>query len=290
MEIAVQADLKTEVKALQVACQRQRLSFSSRAASCRSIKERTNATHTAGQSTVRREMAKSCCFAKVRLRPLAKTVWADYCVVDDDLLADEHFEIKCASGDCFLRTRAAEPPTLVNGIPVCETKLEDGDEVHVGNTSFKVQVFGQHLERPEEKAGNASADESEIGDGEKDLSSAQQLVSLLELSEEAEATVDEDMNEVAFLTKLLDKELFKDATTVAAYLLGKTKAVQWATECVQNVCTDVKKDPSNSFSAATQWASDPSEDNRRNAERAANGGKSGDPTTWLALRSILQRW
>ena len=60
----------------------------------------------------------------------------------DGKLSDRHFEVLCDGWDCRLRDLDSEHGTRLNGQPVREASLHDGDTILAGETSFQVKIKG----------------------------------------------------------------------------------------------------------------------------------------------------
>jgi hypothetical protein len=74
----------------------------------------------------------------------------------------------------------------------------------------------------------------------------------------------------AFLAALTQQQLLPDAVRFLAALLPKRTAVAWACRCVRSIFPELAPPAAAAVKAAENWSGNPSEPNRRAAEKAAN--------------------
>ena len=87
-----------------------------------------------------------------------------------------------------------------------------------------------------------------------------------------------------YLDRLIAQELFPDGLRFVAGWLPKPDAVRWACHCVQGLLGEQLTDgEKRAFDAALCWAAEPTEENRRAAEAAAEKNQFNGPASWLAL-------
>lgn len=67
---------------------------------------------------------------------------ADFVIRQDKSMSSQHFEVHCDGELCTLRDLGSSNGTLVNGLPVTQTQLHDGDAIKAGATTFTVTVVG----------------------------------------------------------------------------------------------------------------------------------------------------
>ena len=60
--------------------------------------------------------------------------------VEDDRVSGEHLFITFASGEFRLRDAGSTNGTLLNGSPVTEFALKDGDQIRVGHTVMTMEI------------------------------------------------------------------------------------------------------------------------------------------------------
>jgi pSer/pThr/pTyr-binding forkhead associated (FHA) protein len=99
---------------------------------------------------------------KILLQPgqslkIGRTEWADFAVPHDAHMSGLHFAVRCEQADCTLEDLRSTNGTQVNGQPIKQTTLQDGDMVRAGRTQFRVQI-----EQPEMAA--ATENESPLAE------------------------------------------------------------------------------------------------------------------------------
>jgi hypothetical protein len=67
----------------------------------------------------------------------------------DERLANTHFELRCDFRACRVRDVAGSGGTYVNGRPVAEVALKDGDRITAGSLTFLVRLTGTALQPPD---------------------------------------------------------------------------------------------------------------------------------------------
>jgi hypothetical protein len=82
---------------------------------------------------------------KILLQPgqslkIGRTEWADFAVPHDAHMSGLHFAVRCEQADCTLEDLRSTNGTLVNGQPVKQAALQDGDMLRAGRTQFRVQI------------------------------------------------------------------------------------------------------------------------------------------------------
>jgi len=216
---------------------------------------------------------------------VGRTEWADFSFPADDAMSDVHFAVTCSPRGCRLCTLGAGA-TLVNGAPVQETGLRSGDRVTAGATTFVVRIEGEPGE-PEPDAAQPAVPAEPVSSAAPTGSperTAADYCGNLELTDEARPLLDPEVSPEQFLDRLVAGELFPDALRFVAAWLPKPEAVRWACDCVQgSLGTQLTGGEQRAFDAALRWAAEPSEENRRRAERAAEGNQFNGPASWLAL-------
>ncbi len=76
-------------------------------------------------------------------RNVGRTHWADFSIENDRGMADVHFVVKCDAGECVIRSFDSAHTTFLNGQPITEATLSDGDRITAGETTFTVRFVGQ---------------------------------------------------------------------------------------------------------------------------------------------------
>ena len=82
---------------------------------------------------------------KILLQPgqslkIGRTEWADFAVPHDAHMSGLHFAVRCEQAGCTLEDLRSTNGTLVNGQPVKQATLQDGDMLRAGRTQFQVQI------------------------------------------------------------------------------------------------------------------------------------------------------
>lgn len=226
---------------------------------------------TAGPATGRRFRLRQGQVARI-----GRTQWADFSVPDDAEMADVHFELGCNAQSCWLRqVNAAE--ILRNGEPVEECRVRHGDLIAAGQSSFSVTLEGVSLDLP---AVDPAAD-SPIE--EEDRPRAAPYCDGLGLSDAARALLTEDADCDQFLDALLQQGLGNDAARFLAAWLPKAEAVGWGCACLTAAGAERLTPPQTAaLRAAEAWSAEPTEENRRAAQHAAEALGGRTPAGWLA--------
>jgi hypothetical protein len=116
------------------------------------------------------------------------------------------------------------------------------------------------------------------------VSPLRQLCDRAELGDEAKALLTDESSTKPFIGLLVEKELFRDALRLVAYLLPKREAIGWGCLCVRHILSSQKDKPLPDVQvAAERWVSAPSEENRWAARQST---KKEDPTTASGLLAM----
>jgi len=216
---------------------------------------------------------------------VGRTKWADYSLPADESMADVHFEVQYDRQGCRIRDLSGDAGTLVNDAKVSEAALHTSDQITAGQTTFSVIVEGESP--PASEPGDAPVDEAAtpaVEEKEAAPQTAADYCGQFELSEEAQPLLREDMKPAEFLEVLAEHELFADAVRLLAHWLPKQAAVRWGCQCVRHVFGDeLAPREKDALETAQQWATEPSEENRRAAEAAAEATGLNAPAGWVAM-------
>ena len=225
------------------------------------------------------------CVARGQTVQVGRTKWADHAIPGDESMADVHFAVLCDAHGCRVHDLSGGKGIVVGEAEVTESQLADGDQFTAGETTFSVHVEG---ELPlGAGTGGVSTPESASAEPEPEsivrAKTAANYCQQFELSEEARALLGDDMEPKPFLDLLCEKEFFPDAFRFLAFWLPKPAAVTWGCQCVRaSLGAPLTPEQERPIKVAQQWVADPSEENRRAAEAAAEATDPAELAGWVA--------
>lgn len=112
----------------------------------------------------------------------------------------------------------------------------------------------------------------------------EQLCNRAKLGDEAKALLAGQYSTKQFLGLLIEKELFRDAIRLVAYLLPQREAIGWGCLCLRHILAGQKDKPlPDAQVAAERWVSAPNDDNRWAAKQTADKEDPKSPSGFLAL-------
>lgn len=119
-----------------------------------------------------------------------------------------------------------------------------------------------------------------------DAEKASDIAKHYELDDESRELLTDDQKPSDFLDTLINNGLYHDAVTFLAHSLPVREAVWWACVCSRYYLegSDVKYQLAQN--AAEAWVYDPSEQNRRVAEKYAEEGDYATPASWAAAAAF----
>ena len=110
-----------------------------------------------------------------------------------------------------------------------------------------------------------------------------EVVSDIDLSDDALALLDDSKNTLAYLDKLCEQELYHDAFLTLGRTLPRQYAIIWALKCVdETLGQDLDSKDQRCVDIVKQWLSDPDDKVRREALVAADDCDYGGSCAWLA--------
>jgi len=116
----------------------------------------------------------------------------------------------------------------------------------------------------------------------------QQLCARAKVGDEAKALLTDEFSTKEFIALLTEKELFRDALRLVAYLLPKREAVGWGCLCVRHILASQKDQPLPQVQvAAERWVSAPHEENRWAAKETADKEDPKTPSGLLAMAAFF---
>jgi hypothetical protein len=120
------------------------------------------------------------------------------------------------------------------------------------------------------------------------LSPLRQLCDRAKVGDEAKALLTDQSSTKPFIGLLIEKELFRDAIRLVAYLLPKREAVGWGCLCVRHILAGQKDKPlPHAQVAAERWVSAPNEENRWAAKQSADQEDPKTPSGLLAMAAFF---
>ena len=109
-----------------------------------------------------------------------------------------------------------------------------------------------------------------------------------QLGDEAKSLLNDDFSTKEFIGLLVEKELFRDAIRLVAYLLPKREAVGWGCLCMRYILTAEQKSSIPDVQvAAEQWVSAPNDENRWAAREIAEKENPKSPSGLLAMAAFF---
>ena len=115
---------------------------------------------------------------------------------------------------------------------------------------------------------------------------AAEIAKHYDLEAESRALLTEDQKPSDFLETLIEKGLYHDAITFLAHSLPVREAVWWACVCTRYFVEDSDVKYQLALSAAEAWVYQPTEQNRRVAEKYAEEGDYATPASWAAAAAF----
>jgi hypothetical protein len=115
-----------------------------------------------------------------------------------------------------------------------------------------------------------------------------ELCARAKVGEEANALLTNQSTTKEFIALLVEKELFRDAIRLVAYLLPKREAIGWGCLCVRHMLASQPDKPSPPVQiVAERWVSAPNEENRWAAKEAADKEDPKTPSGLLAMAAFF---
>lgn len=230
---------------------------------------------------------------------VGRTEWADFSVPPDARMAEVHFALACHAGACTIRDLSASAGLEVNGAPVSEAVVRAGDVIQAGSTKFAVRI-----EEPASSAGAAAAASGGIVAGSAAAAAAAagggssgfakvatplaiEVCKRLTLDPPAQALLTDKQNCRQFFELLVGQEQFNDAVRFLAQALAKREAVWWSAVCVRAYLEKkLSSSDRTALEAAEKWAAEPTADNCRAAEQAAEATRHETAAGWAAAAAF----
>ena len=196
---------------------------------------------------------------------------ADVCLSDSSM-ADIHFELECGLDSCSFRS--ANSASLVNGKPVKESELSDGDEILAGQTRMQVKLS---------TTGAVESETSEKKPADDPSISLEELCVQIELDDHALEYLDAGQTPEAFADALVSAGQPIDAVRVLAHAMPKTQSVQWALAAIDAFAKQQMTEKERfAMETAEKWLKEPVEENRRAAMAEAETLEYGSAAACVA--------
>jgi hypothetical protein len=109
-----------------------------------------------------------------------------------------------------------------------------------------------------------------------------------ELGEEGAALLDAAEDAAGFIALLVERDHLPVAIRFLAHALSKPDAVWWASECAR-IAMDGSESPEDreALAATQRWVAEPSEENRRAAQHAAEAASPDSPAGMVGLAAFF---
>jgi len=250
---------------------------------------------------------------------VGRTEWADFSVKEDPGISSVHFELACGYDQCTLRDVGSTGGTLVNGEPITQVELADGDEITAGGTTFVAHIEGAAprapapaakptpataasrqagATQPAAAAAGAAASTSVSGPSATQAKSASQAVSerkaktvaeiaeIIDLTEDAQPLTEKSLSPRQFFEALVSQALFADAVRFLAQALPPKAAIEWSCRSIRMLEDELSPRDDAAVRAAEAWLAEPTEAHRRAAAAAAEKTEYQGPSAWIALATF----
>lgn len=190
---------------------------------------------------------------------VGKSANADLAFPRDASMGDPHVEFIAHRSACYVKS-LCKREFLVNDEPVLEATLHPKDVVTIGQTRLQVDFDGEPLAPPAPDAIENDTPPAKINllpvcDGLKLASAASLAASQTSLA--------------GLIDQLEELKDYEAAIPLRAYQLGPPLAVRWVCTCIHEHAKPLHGEQAHALTAAETWSHEPSEENRRSAEKAA---------------------
>ena len=116
---------------------------------------------------------------------------------------------------------------------------------------------------------------------------ASEICAHIDLEKEAEALLDPTFTPEQYIQALLNDKQYYSAVVFLAHALPKRESVWWSCVCSKATITDkTSSDNLQALKAAEQWVYNPTEENRRLAEKLAEKTEYVTPSSWTAMAAF----
>lgn len=203
---------------------------------------------------------------------------ADFSFPEDLNMSTNHFLIEGRPTCGILTDLQSTNGTFVNGEPVTESIVGNGDEIFAGETAFVVSL-SPDKKIEQRKPGRSIA-------ASLDRPAADVCEGLL-LTDDCQPLVNSDQTVAELVKKLQQKALYADALRVLSRSLGTQAALHWSCDCVEQALrgklTAAQQD---AIHAARNWATSPTAGHTAAAYAAAEVLNNEGPAAMLAMAAF----
>lgn len=117
--------------------------------------------------------------------------------------------------------------------------------------------------------------------------SASEICKHIDLEKEAEALLAPEQTPEQYLKILIDNKQYYAAVLFLSHALPKRESVWWSCVCTKATVSDkTTKDNVEALKSAEQWVYNPTEENRRLAEKLAEKTEFRTPASWTAMAAF----
>jgi len=197
---------------------------------------------------------------------------------EDLKMSTQHFLIE-GRPDCGLLTDLKSTNgTFVNGEPVTEVIVGNGDEILAGQTTFAVMAGAAAKEARDQPAAPPKRLEVSF-DGK-----AADVCVGMTLTDDARPLLTDEQTAAQFVEELKKNSLYSDALRVLSRAMGTPAALLWSCGCVETSLGDRLSETERlALDSASKWAMKPSDESATTAHAAAAKLRNEGPIAMLAL-------
>jgi hypothetical protein len=245
-----------------------------------------------------------------QMRYVGRTGEADDSFPDNKTMSAVHFSARWFGSHCEIKDLNSANKTWLHEKPIVEALLHSGEEVRAGKAIFRFVLHGREGEPsgngdtahtthvPRGPVGHETVPEIPVAEIEKTVSHDPVLANGLaiatagglrksKISEGIDAALVVDMPLPQFVEHLASRDLFIDSIKVVAHALTRRSAVYWAARCVRAAHGDQLSPADEAcLVAADAWVQNPAEEQRRQAQAAAEAADHKTPASWVAMAAF----
>lgn len=192
-------------------------------------------------------------------------------------MSTRHFRIEGRLDCALLTDLGSSNGTYVNGQPITESLVGQGDQILAGETLFSVAIGRQAAEQPRP---SPPVDAVLAAD-------AVPVCAGLQLTDPGHELLQPPLTVAEFVKVLQQGEHYADALRVISRALGPPAAVRWACRCLDDLQGDRWSKPEQTAIAnARAWADEPGAATAQAAQRSATVLENTGPAALIALACV----